>query len=313
MVMPISTRQSNDAGTEAPPTSWVEVFRRAFLERGSGDAPDRGLAWLAAGLVLIHLLLVARNWSAGQLGINLICYLAVIVLLRRRKDPVVGDSGALPTLTGMALLGLLFLNSAFYRPGQKELLYLFPLLGGLSLSLLAAGFRGVRIFWKELTILFFLGVPRGFLAQWIDFAPITAQAAGFLLWYAGYDVKLTGVDLGLPGGSVIVSSDCDGTEAMTYVVCLAVVFMMLFPLRWGQRTQVALLALGASFLINAVRVAVLAVIQSTGNSHAFDFWHQGQASFLWTMLPVLVLGGFCLWLVRKPREEAAEPPDPPSE
>jgi len=245
-------------------------------------------------LVLGHLFLVYRHESSGQLGITMVCWMAVWMSLGRRS-PVVGgvDRNPMGLVLGGLLLAGLLVGILRTRESWTSILALYPLWAGTALSLMAGGLPGPARYWRELLILFFLGIPHGFLLGVVDLSRITAQFSAFLLHYMGREVRLTGTEIALPGGAVEVVKSCDGTGAMAYLACLAVVFLVLFPTTRRQRMIMVPLAMAIAFLTNGVRVALLAIIESSAGAHAFDYWHTGTGAMLWTGLPVLLFGLIC--------------------
>jgi cyanoexosortase A len=245
-------------------------------------------------LVLGDLFLVYRHESSGQFGITMVCWMAVWMSLGRRP-PAAGRAGH--GWMGLVLGGLLLggLLVGILRTGESwtPILALYPLWAGIALSLVAGGFLGPVRYWRELLILFFLGIPHGFLLGVVNLSRITAQFAAFLLHYMGREVRLTGTEIALPGGAVEVVKSCDGTGAMAYLACLAVVFLVLFPTNRWQRVIMVPLAVGIAFLTNGLRVALLAIIESSAGPHSFDYWHTGTGAMLWTGLPVLLFGLIC--------------------
>jgi cyanoexosortase A len=257
--------------------------------------------WLGVLLVLVvvgDLALVHEHESAGQFGITLVCWMAVWSSLRRRVSRPGGtDPGMVGLALGGLLLGALLIAVLRTTDSWTQLLALYPVWAGIGLSLMAGGFGGVARFWRELLILFFLGIPHGFLLGMVDLSSTTAQFAAFLLHYCGREVVLVGTEIALPGGAVEVVKSCDGTGAMAYLACLAVVFLVLFPTSKWQRIVMVPLAMGIAFLTNGIRVALLAVIESSAGAHAFDYWHTGTGAMLWTGLPVLLFGLICFGLL----------------
>jgi len=259
--------------------------------------PHRWLMLILGVLILIHLTLVARFRGVGQLGISVLCWSAAIHLLWKRVLSLNLQSGLFATLLGLALVLLVLSNSVHFVKG--DFIHLAPILTGIGVALMASGFRGVRQYWRELVILFFLGVPRAIIPRICDISPVTARFSGMLLWYSGFDVSVTGIHVAIPGGSVNVDGGCDGMEAITYLLCLAVLFLVLFPTTRLEKVIAPMIAISAAFVANAVRVAVLALISAPTKRRVFDFWHEGQGSLLWTVFPVLVFGAYCWFLLRK--------------
>ena len=268
------------------------------LQRCNMNGRSRYLTALLVSLAIMHVGLVYAHQSAGQLGISMVCWVAVMVSGRRREEALGRPShGLLANAFGLifilALLGIAFGQQVAWTP----LLAIYPIWAGVGVCLLTKGFCGLRHYWRELLILIFLGIPHGFLLGMVDLSSTTAQFAAFLLHYCGREVVLVGTEIALPGGAVEVVKSCDGTGAMAYLACLAVVFLVLFPTSKWQRIVMVPLAMGIAFLTNGIRVALLAVIESSAGAHAFDYWHTGTGAMLWTGLPVLLFGLICFGLL----------------
>jgi cyanoexosortase A len=199
-------------------------------------------------------------------------------------------------------------NSLWFDRSKSGFLNVYPVLAGLGLSLLASGLGGPRQFWRELTVLFFLGIPRGIAISHVDLALITARVATFWLWYLGQDVKVEGNEISLPGGSVNVVKSCDGTSAISSLLCLAVVFLVFFRPSRVRAVLTPVAAVSLAFLTNSFRIALLAVALAVGKQETFKYWHEGKGSVVWSLLPVLLFGTFCLFLTRRPTPVPSNPP-----
>ena len=172
----------------------------------------------------------------------------------------------------------------------------------LGLGLIASGFRGLKQYWRELAILFFLGVPSILAHLVTDISPLTGKLAAFLLWYTGFDVSIEGSHISLPTGSVGVGNGCSGIETMAYLLGVAVLFLVMFPLKRGLRVLVVTVALTIAFIFNSVRVALLAVVAGV-NTEAFDYWHAGEGSLLFGIVEILIFGLFYMFLMKQDESE----------
>jgi exosortase/archaeosortase family protein len=54
-----------------------------------------------------------------------------------------------------------------------------------------------------------------------------------------------------------------------------------------------------AFVVNAARVALLAVLVSLSQLEAFKYWHQGTGSVIFSMIAVLIFGLFCWFAILK--------------
>lgn len=260
--------------------------------------------WLfsaGAAMVALHLTLLSRNGNP-ELAQELfstctLLWVAVGVLLWERRHAIVFQSSAIGSaIGGGLLLGLLGLSSAL--PEAGSFLRGFPFVTVLGLGLLASGTRGLYQYWKELLIFGLLTLdPLLKLGlELINLPKLTAQAATFMLWYTGFDVRREGLSLLLPTGRVDVYGACSGIHSMLQMLSISVLFVLMFALRSSvQRFLTVALAVLIGFLVNAARVALMAVLVAFSQKTAFDYWHTGNGSLIFAAIAVGLFGGFC-WL-----------------
>ncbi|MEQ8752845.1 MAG: cyanoexosortase A [Coleofasciculus sp. G1-WW12-02] len=276
--------------------------------------PPYWLLAIAAGLVAIYMTL---GWKAGdeaQLGMSVLFWLAVGSLLWGKRHELNLESGVLPSIAGAlviafvlwdsARMSTLTLNNGVQR--LAPLLRLLPFISAIGVGLLASGFKGLKQYWQELTILFFLGGPSVIASFIPDISPITAKFSAFMLWYMGFQVYLYDkVFINLPDGGVKVYHGCSGMEAMTYVLGLSVICLIMFPIAGRKQYFVPIMALIVGFVVNSFRVALMAVLANAQNMEAFKYWHEGEGSLVFGMISVMVFGVFYWLLLRM--EDASSP------
>ncbi len=268
------------------------------------------LLGIATGLVAINLTLLWKAGDIGHLGMSVLFWLAVGSLLWEKRHSLNLESGVLPSLLGTLLIAWVLLNSVSLPDTQNPILHnrflrISPFIFTLGLSLIASGFWGLKQYWRELTIVFFLGIPSVLASFLTDISPFTAKFATFLLWYSGFDVSLQGLNIILPTGSVRVYSACSGIESMTYLLAISVICLVMFPPKRNHRILVPIVALILGFVVNGVRVALMAVLAGT-NSESFDYWHMGEGSLLFGMIAIAIFGLFYAFLLRQDESETQE-------
>ncbi len=257
---------------------------------------------LAAGLALVHISLVSQSNDGSLMASSLLFWVAIGSLIWSRKSTFVLESGFVSTLLAAALLALLLVKSAFIQ-GYDPFLRVAPLLFGLSMGLLASGLKGVRQYGQELLVFAFLAPPPSLISSLIDTSPVTARVSTLILWYAGFNVQQQGVNILLPNGGVEVYSGCSGIDLMLNLLGLSVLFLIMFPVSRVQRIILPALAVAIAFLVNAVRVAIMAVLSTPSTQSAFEYWHKGNGSLLFSMMAVFFLGGYCFFILHQ--EESA--------
>ena len=263
--------------------------------------PSFWLLGTTAAMMTLHLTLLSRTGDpelAQELfATYVLLWVAASFLVWERRHDLVLDSGAIGgTIGGGLLLGLLLLSTAL--PTSGSFLRSFPVVTVLGLGLLASGLRGLHQYWKELLIFCLLTLnPLLKLGlDLINLPRVTAQAAAFMLWYTGFDVRLEGLSLLLPTGRVDVYGACSGVSSMLQMLYISVLFVLMFSLRSVvQRVVAVLLAVLIGFLVNAARVALMAVLVAFSQKNAFDYWHTGNGSLIFAAIAVGLFGIFC-WL-----------------
>jgi cyanoexosortase A len=285
--------------------------QQAFILRNSLTTPHFLLLVLSAAVMAIHLTLVYKIGSPDRQITSLLFWATAAHLIWERHERLKFETSLFASLCGSLLLLLLLLKSIGYC--EQSFLIAYPFIAGVALVLIASGFRGFKIYWQELTLLFFLGIPEVLMSKLTDPAPITAQFANSFLWYAGYPVTQNGIYLQLPGGNVQVYSGCSGVVAMTQLLGMAVLFLTLLPLpwKWYQKLVLPISAIAIGFVVNSLRVSLMAILVSQKQMAAFDYWHEGSGSLIFSVISTLLLV-LLVWVliqlfaIRPPEQEEPE-------
>ncbi len=263
--------------------------QQAFFKRISLSSPAFLLLVLGVAVIAIHLTLMFKTGSSDRQITSTLFWLTAAYLIWERQDRLEFQTGLVASVFGALLLAMLLLKSTGYC--EDSFLIGYPFLAGIALALIASGFRGLRIYWRELVLLFFSGIPEVLLSKLTDPAPITAQFASSMLWYSGYAVTQRGIYLDLPGGSIEVYSGCSGVVAMTQLLGMSVLFLMLLPLpwKWFQKLILPVAAIAIGFLVNAMRVSLMAILVAQKQMKAFEYWHDGSGSLVFSVIGTFVL------------------------
>ena len=266
--------------------------------------------WLLAittGCIAIHLTLVWRTGNSSLLGTSLLFWGGIASLLWGKRDSLKLESSGPSSLIGFFILSLVLLKSLSITGGH--FLRIAPFLLGVSLILLASGFKGFRQYWKELTLTFFLGGHEVLLDLFIDPSGLTAQLSTLLLWCLGFDVFRQGVNIYLPGGSIGVYVGCSGLALIAQLVGIAVLFLITIHTSWSwtKGLVILLFSAGLAFFMNGIRVALMAVLVASGKPETFDYWHVGQGSSVFSLLAVLLFLGICWGLTHQTDANSSNP------
>jgi cyanoexosortase A len=260
-----------------------------LFKRISPTSPAFLLLVLSAAVVAIQMTLILKTGNSDRQITSMLFWSVAAYLIWERQDKLKFDTGPIATCLGALLLALLLLKCTGYC--EESFLIVYPFIAGIGLSLVASGWQGLRAYWREILLLFFAGIPEVLLAKLTDPAPITAQFASSMLWFSGLPIVRKGIYLELPGGSVQVYSGCSGVVAMTQLLGMSVLFLMLLPLpwKWYQKAIIPVAAIAIGFIVNALRVSLMAILVAQKQMAAFNYWHDGSGSLVFSVIGTLLL------------------------
>ncbi|MEG4205709.1 cyanoexosortase A [Microcoleus sp. Pol7_A1] len=267
--------------------------------------PKYWLLGIASGLIVLHLTLTSRTNDTDLFGTMLLFWGVVAFLIWERHESLTFESGIFASFFGSSLIALILLKSSSIS-GYDFFIRATPFLSGVSLALLASGTKGLKQYWQELLILGYTAIPPGLIGVFVDVAKLTAKFSAFILHYLGFEVVRKGVFLILEKGSVEVYHGCSGVNAMLQLLGMALVFLLMFPTTLGQKIVLPLVAIIIAFVVNAARVALMAVLVSLSQPEAFKYWHEGNGSVIFSMIAVSIFGLFCWFAILKDQPQNKE-------
>jgi cyanoexosortase A len=275
--------------------------------------PRFWLLAIASAIAVLHLALVNRVDNNSELfATSLLLWFAAGSLLWDRQQTLSFQSGPASSAVGLMILAFALLR-VLASPASVASVWVLPFLCTIALGLLASGFRGLRQYWREFIIFGLLAAyPLMELAlQSLDLAVATAKASTFVLGYFGVpvqrdkDVFLYVLKHGTQITSrVQVYGACSGISNTLQMLLISVLFLLLFPIKSHLQKFVCIaIAVTIGFVVNAFRVALMVILNDMGNKQAFDYWHEGTGSLIFSAIAVLLFGAFCwFFYLRKPSE-----------
>ena len=248
---------------------------------------------IAAGLIAIHL---NNSWKINDSDLffsSIIFWSGVCYLVWNKRQTLNLDTGVISSALGTLIIAFVLVKSTTLG---INFLYVSPFLSAVGISLLASGFKGLKQYRSELSVLFFLGVPFVTIYWLIDLSEITAKITAFVLWYLGFEVSRNGVNIILPMGGLEVYQGCSGMKNILELWGLAVLVLVMFPTDWRKRILVPAMAIFIGFVVNGVRVVLMGVLVASSNQTGFEYWHTGDGSLIFSMISVLIFGLFCFFV-----------------
>ncbi|MEM8640311.1 MAG: cyanoexosortase A [Cyanobacteria bacterium P01_G01_bin.54] len=280
------------------------------------------LLGLTAGLVLFHLFLTDKTGDMKSFSVSFIFWGAVLSMVWDKKEQLRLRSDRFSSLLGTTLIALACWKIIHISSGGAFVQAL-PLIFGLSLALIASGYRGLGQYRPELLALGVLALPgEKFLSNILQslihalsgnyLAELTAQFTTVGLRLVGLPAELhDSVYVHTSKAIVFVHEGCSGGGVIDFLLRLSLLLMIVFPLQRLGKILSPLIAIAIGFLTNGVRVMVMVFLVHQGNTPAFDYWHTGNGSQIFGAIGVVLFGLACFPFIQPGASTTDAPPEAP--
>jgi cyanoexosortase A len=220
-------------------------------------------------------------------------WMAALFLAWQEGSATLVSAGPVSRVLG-AIVSVSAVVALAAMPAYRSVDRVLPLVAGVGIALYASGPRGWLRHRRELLLLALpiMNPPpkalRAVLAPPLQ--PLTTWCAMRIDRAAGYAMTADGNVLRMPNDTLNVVSGCSGLYGITRLWVLAALVVALF--QTNARQKVALLASATliGFLVNAARIAVLAVAVMRDENSAFEYWHEGLGSSFFTLASTAAAG-----------------------
>lgn len=268
-------------------------------------ATPRNLWLLLAAAVATQNVAVFSSSQSAHVGVfALLVWGGALICMEDQLETIEPRPGRFGVVAGSLLL--LWIVARTSRILFWEgILYLFVPLAGLALVLLCLPLREftklrdslICLWMVPLFALISLRLPEQPLSL------LTARISSFWISLLGLPVSTQGRTVLLPDGGVTVLGACNGMDMIAQTICVCVIFLMAFPIR-SRLSQVLVLAFSpvAGLLANTIRISVLALITTTGQTKGdtwFEFFHKDMGSLIFSGMAVFVFGMVYMWLLER--------------
>lgn len=262
------------------------------------------LCAIAIGLTALHLSFTLKlTDNIDQLCLNILFWGAIYSLLWKKRNVLNLESDIYSSFLAFLLITLILLKSLSLFWFETSFLNIFPLISTFSVALLASGFKNLKQYWREFILVFILAVPDGIIgiiiANTINLSLLAAKFSTFFLWYLGFNVYRQGIYVILPTGTIEINTACSGFNAIMLLLRLSLLFIMMFPTELYKKVLASIGGIFIAFIINGMRIALMAVLVAYSNQQSFDYWHGENGSQIVSTISILIFGIFCRLLIRE--------------
>jgi cyanoexosortase A len=281
----------------------MQRLKQMLLGVDKNDADFRAAVICLSVLSCIHFLLGLYLGKQAFLMMSLLLWASISMLLWDRRQQFKINQGKVSSFLGYVLVAAVLVISIVH-PGEKMLGF-FPLAAYLGWFLIFVGAAQTKFYLKEFCILAIFGIPKLVPDTAFGLAPITAKFAAYILWYLGYPVTSNGFYIQLPNGGVEVVPACSGINLILHMLSISVIFLCVFPTRRSHSIPFALLAMLLGFLMNGIRVAMLAALSPPQFSAQFHYWHSASGASLFVLLTLVIYGLLYFSLLKSTHQPAS--------
>ncbi len=241
---------------------------------------------IAVSLIIIHLVLVIKSEENDLLSGSILLWTTVSYLIWEKRKNLILKSDVFSSFLGVFIISLVLIKSS-QLVGEDIFLRISPFLSLLGVALLGCGWKQLKQFSHELWLFGFLAFPWESIYLFVDLSLLTAKFSAFILWLLGFEVSRQGVLVILPTGSIEVYNGCSGLRQMVQLLGIGLIFLALIPTNLKQKILVSITAILIGFMVNGIRVALMAILIALGNEDGFKYWHTGDGSLIFSLIAVV--------------------------
>lgn len=137
----------------------------------------------------------------------------------------------------------------------------------------------------------------------IDLANLTAQFVNYLLLHLGFEVVRQDIIISLPTGAIRVEPGCSALRPIARLLQLSALILVMTSTNLIQKIILPIMAILVAFIVNGIRVAVMALLVAYSKPEVFEFWHTGAGAHTISMGEILILWVLCQFLIREDEHE----------
>ncbi|MGB5960340.1 MAG: cyanoexosortase A, partial [Coleofasciculaceae cyanobacterium] len=226
---------------------------------------------IAAGLMALSINLAMKSEFTDLAGTTLLFWVAVSSQLWKKRHNLNLHSGIFSTLLGTFIITIVIFKCQFPYV-DESFLRISPILSLFGFALLASGVKGLKQYWQEILLLSFIAIPQHWLSQLVNLPKLTAKFATFVLLYLGFPAQNEGYFVRLKPSYVEVDAGCSGISLIFQLLGFALIYLVMFPPKKSQVLFIPTVAIILAFILNGVRVALMAYLNNYSHKSAFEYW-----------------------------------------
>ena len=266
--------------------------------------------WLLINLCFFCVFYLNLIWRVTNnvdiLTTNILYFGAILSLLWQRRKKINIKSDFISSFFGLFLLIITIYKAIYLFDFESQLLTLVPFFFGISLALVASGFKGMLQYWKELFFAWFLFFTEDVIGYSINniakITDITANFTTYFLYYLGFNVTNRGNEVLLSLTNMgeyraIVNYSCTGLPMMLLMLKLSLLLISFFPVKKSQCFSIPMVSVAIGFFLGVIRVCIMTL--TIPEQTTFDYWHGTEGSQIFSTVAIMIFSGFACWILNR--------------
>ena len=275
-------------------------------QKASSFKDQNFLALVILGLIFaIYLTIYWRcNEDINRVFVLGVIYACFFFKFYQKQNEISFSSSLWSRLVGLLLIFIPLVRSRFILFTEEGsafqyLSFLFVFISVVGYLILISGFKGLKQSKQELIFLSIASILLPFINIIVSIGGnnikdnfltvISAKFATFFLWYLGFNPVNQASIISVNGGTIDVIWGCTGWHL--FMILLQFSCCVLFLLRSSFRNPFFpfIISFLIAFVLSIIRLIIMALVVK--DEAAFDYWHHGQGSSLFTSASMVFFWG----------------------
>ena len=253
--------------------------------------------WVFATISCLATLHLCYLWKITNQAPSLIDALgwgSIVFLLWKKGNRLKFRSNIFSTLFGISLIFWMLVRHILsqFQSSVDILANFFPIVTVIGVLLVAFGVNQLANYSSEISIATIISLPFASIYLLLKpFVHIDAQLLNFMLHYMGFESVRQGTIIRMPNGSVEVMASCSSISPILTMLPFVVVLLSIYPASRSKQIFVYMSTVISVIFINSIRLSLLAIFVSNGNTDSFDYWHTGGGAGIFSNIIVFFIAG----------------------
>jgi cyanoexosortase A len=257
-------------------------------------------------LAVFHLYFIFKISGRSPLVNDYLHWTIILILLWGKRNKIKFRTNLIASLTGLLLtFWMVFrhLSVQIYTITSKVDIIsgLFPLTVLTGILLVIAGFKRLINYKSEILISFVFTIcslpTLTSLANSSLIISLDAKLTAFLLHYIGFEVSRQGAIVNLTKGAIEIFPGCSSISLILLLIPVMFAIVLEYSTTIKRKILFCVGAIFCVFVVNSVRLTLLAILVDKSDLVNFEYWHKGSGVSLFSNIIVFLIAGIAYFIL----------------